>query len=88
MAAISARKSGRINSGYGNIFIRRVEQVHSLSEGDPKVESFYPAEKFLERREMGYYGQIQNLLNPLHISDIFDEFPVVLVPEILEQNQN
>ena len=54
MAAVSARKSGRIDSGYGNIFIRRVEQVHGLSEGDPKIESFYPAEKFLERSEVGY----------------------------------
>jgi hypothetical protein len=55
MAAISARKSGRIDSGYGNIFIRRVEQVHGLSEGDPEIERFYPTEKFLERGEMGYY---------------------------------
>jgi hypothetical protein len=55
MAAVSAHKSGRIDSGYGNIFIRSIEQVHSLSEGDPKIKSFYPAEKFLERSEMGYY---------------------------------
>jgi len=55
VAAVSACKSGRINSGYGNFFIRRIEQVHGLSEGDPKIERFYPAEKFLERREMGYY---------------------------------
>jgi len=54
MAAVPARKSGRIDSCYGNIFIRRVEQVHGLSEGNPKIESFYPAEKFLERGEMGY----------------------------------
>ena len=55
MAAISARKSRRIYSGYGNIFIGGVEQVHGLSEGDPKIKRFYPAEKFLERSEMGYY---------------------------------
>jgi len=55
MAAVSARKSGRIDSGYGNFFIRRIEQVHGLSEGDLKIESFYPAEEFLERSEMGYY---------------------------------
>ena len=54
MAAVSARKSGRIDSGYWDIFIRRIEQVHGLSEGDPKIDRFYPAEKFLERREMGY----------------------------------
>ena len=83
MAAISARKSRRIYSGYGNIFIGGVEQVHGLSEGDPKIKRFYP-----ERSEMGYYWEIQNLLNTHHISDIFDEFPVVLVTEILEQNQD
>jgi hypothetical protein len=53
MAAVPACKSGRIDSGYGNIFIRRVEQVHRFSEGDPKIERFYPTEKFLDRREMG-----------------------------------
>jgi hypothetical protein len=84
MAAISACKSGRIDSGYGNIFIRRVEQVYRLSEGDPKIERFYPTEKFLERSEMGYYGEIKDLLNFLHISDVIDEFPVVLVTEIFE----
>ena len=40
MAAIPARKSGRIDSGYGNSFIRSVEQVHRFSEGDPKIECF------------------------------------------------
>ena len=56
MAAVSARKSGRIDSCYGDIFIRRVEQVHGLSEGDPKIESFYPTEEFLERSEVRYFG--------------------------------
>ena len=88
MAAVSAGKSGRIDSCYGNIFIGRVEQIHSLFKGQSKIEWFYPAEKFLERSEMGYYWEIQNLLNTHHISDIFDEFPVVLVTEILEQNQD
>jgi hypothetical protein len=37
---------------------------------------------------MGYYGESQNLLNALHISDVFNEFPIVLVTEILEQNQD
>lgn len=55
MTAVPTRKSGRIDSSYRNIFIRRVEQVHGLSEGEPKIEGFYPAEKFLERREMGHY---------------------------------
>jgi hypothetical protein len=53
MAAVPAYKSRRIDSCYGNIFIRKLEQVHGLSEGDPKIESLYPPEKFLERREMG-----------------------------------
>jgi len=56
MAAVSAGKSGRINSGYGNIFNRRIEQAHGLSEGYPKIESFYPVEKLLECSEMGYDG--------------------------------
>ena len=37
---------------------------------------------------MRYLGEIKNLLNFIHISDIFDEFPVVLVTEIFEQNQD
>ena len=88
MAAVPARKSRRIDSGYGNIFIGSVEQVHRRFEGYPKIECFYPTTKFLERCEMRYFGEIKNFLNFLHISDIFDEFPVVLVTEILEQNQD
>ena len=88
MAAVSARKTGWIDSGYGDIFVRRVEQVHGLFEGQPKIESFYPAEKFLECGEMGYDWEIKDLLNSIHISNVFDEFPVVLVPEIFEQNQD
>ena len=38
MAAVSASKSGRIDSGYGNILIRRVKQIHGLSESNPKVK--------------------------------------------------
>ena len=37
---------------------------------------------------MRYFGEIQNLLNFGHISNIVDEFPVVLVTEIFEQNQD
>jgi hypothetical protein len=37
---------------------------------------------------MRYLGEIKNPLNFGHISDIFDEFPVVLVSEIFEQNQD
>jgi len=88
MAAISARKSRRIDSGYGNIFIRRVEQFHRFSEGDPKIESFYSTEKFLERCEMRYFREMKTFLNSVHISDIFYEFPIVLVSEIFEQNQD
>ena len=84
MAAVPARKSGRVDSRNRNIFIVGVEQVYRFSEGEPKVESFYPTDKFLECCEMGYYGEIKDLLNSLHISDIFDEFPVVLVTKIFE----
>lgn len=34
------------------------------------------------------FGEIKNLLNSLHISDIFYEFPVVLVSVIFEENQS
>lgn len=88
MAAVPARKSGRINSSYRNYITCRVEQVHRFSESYPKIESFYPTEKFLERRKMGYYWEIKDLLNAFHISDVFNEFPVMLVTEIFEQNQN
>jgi hypothetical protein len=54
MAAVPTCKSGRIDSRYRNIFIGSIEQVHGLSEGEPKIECFYPTEKFLERCEMGY----------------------------------
>jgi hypothetical protein len=37
---------------------------------------------------MRYFGEIENLLNFGHVSDIFNEFPVVLVSEIFEQNQD
>ena len=37
---------------------------------------------------MGDYSEIKNLLNSVHISDIFDEFPIVLVTVILEENQS
>jgi len=34
------------------------------------------------------FGEIKNLLNFGNVFDIFDEFPVVLVTEIFEQNQD
>jgi hypothetical protein len=36
---------------------------------------------------MRYNRENKDLLNFLHISDIFDKFPVVLVPVILEENK-
>jgi len=36
---------------------------------------------------MRYNREIKDLLNILHISDILDEFPVVLVPVIFEENK-
>lgn len=55
MAAVPAGESGRIDSRYRNIFLGSVEQVNRFSEGEPKIESFYTAEKFLKRGKMGYY---------------------------------
>ena len=37
---------------------------------------------------MGYFSRSHVSGSPFHISDIFDEFPVVLVTEIFEQNQD
>ena len=88
MATVPAGKTGWIYGGYGNIFIRRVKQVYRFSESEPKVDCFYPTNKFLERGEMRDFGEIKNLLNSLHISDIFYEFPVVLVSVIFEENQS
>ena len=48
------------------------------------VTTFYPTDKFLERCEMGDYGEIKDRPNSLHISDIFDKFPVVLITKIFE----
>jgi len=84
MAAVPARKSRRVDSRYRNFLVVRVEHVYRFSEGEPKIESFYPTDKFLERCEMGYYRESKNLLNSFHISDIFDEFPVVLITKIFE----
>jgi hypothetical protein len=88
MTAVRARKSGRIDSGHRNIFIGSVEQVHRLSESEPKIERFYPIEKFLEHGELRDYREVKNLLNSLHVSGIFDKFPIMLVAEIFEQNQD
>jgi len=88
VAAVPAGKTGRIDSCYGYILVGRVEQVHGLSEGQSKIKWFYPTEKFLERCEMRYFWKIKNLPYSVHISDIFDEFPVVLITEIFEQNED
>ena len=37
---------------------------------------------------MRYFREIKNLLNSVHISDIFDEFAVMLVPVIFEKNED
>jgi hypothetical protein len=49
---------------------------------------FYPAEKFLKRREMRSDWEIQLLLDRLQVSDAFNERPVVLVPVIFEEDQD
>jgi hypothetical protein len=37
---------------------------------------------------MRYNREIKDLLNSFHISDVFNEFSVMLVPKIFEQNQD
>jgi len=88
MAAVPTRKSRRVDSRYRNILIVGVEQVYRFSESEPKIECFYPTDKFLERCEMGYYGERKDLLNSFHISDIFNKLSIVLVPEIFEEDQD
>jgi hypothetical protein len=88
VAAVPTCKTGRINSRYGNFFIGRVEPIYRSSEGDMEIECFYPTEKFQERCEMGYIQEIKDLLNSFHISNVFNEFPIMLVPKIFEQNRD
>ena len=52
------------------------------------MQGFYPAEEFLECSEMGYCRENKEFLDSFHVSNIFDEFPVVLVPVILEENKD
>lgn len=88
MAAVPAGKTGWVDSGYGNYIISGVKQVHSFLECEPEIERFDAAEEFLERREMRDECQVKDLLNPFHITNIFDEFPVMLVPEISEEDKD
>ena len=37
---------------------------------------------------MGYDRKIKDHLNSLHISNIFDKLPIMLVPVIFEENKN
>lgn len=88
MAAIPAGKPGGVDCGYGNCVVSGIEQVDRFLEGKPEIESFYPAEEFLERREVGDGREVQDILNLFHVADIFDKLPVVLVPEVLEKYEN
>ena len=88
MAAVSARKPGWIDRGYSDNIVIGVKQIQGFSEGEPEIERPYSVEKFLNRSEMGHYWKIKYLLNSLHVTNIFNELPVVLVPVILEQNEN
>ena len=49
------------------------------------MKGLYPAEEFLKSGEMGYDREVKEFLNVNHVCNIFDEFPVVLVPEIFEE---
>jgi len=68
VARVPARKSGRVDSRYRNIFVVGVKQVHRFSEGETKIESF--------------------LSDCFHVSDFFNEFPIVLIPVIFEENED
>jgi len=45
-------------------------------------------EKFLEGGEMGDDRKIQFLLDLFHVSNIFDEVPVMLVPVLFEEDED
>lgn len=88
VATVPAGKAGWIDCGNGNPLIGGVKHLYRFLECKPEVDGFYPAEKFLERGEMGCLWEIKDLLNSLHISDVFDELTVMLVPIILEKNED
>ena len=88
VTAVPAGKTWWIDCCYGNNIIVWVKQAQRFSEGQSETERFYPAEKFLERGEMGNDWEIKGILNFFHVSNIFDKFPVVLVPEVFEKNED
>ena len=88
VAAVAACKAGWIDSGNGNGLTGGVEQVQSFSEGEPELEGFYPAKKFLKRGEMRNYRELKYLPNILHITNILNKFPIMLVPVFLEENKD
>ena len=87
MAAISAGKPGWIDCGYRDFIVTWVEQVHRFLERQSKIQRFDPTEKFLERGEVGDGWEVQDFLNVFHIPDIINELPIMLVPEVLEENE-
>ena len=88
MTRISAGKPGGIDRRDGDRIIVGIKQIQSFPERVAEIKCFYPGEKFLKCRKMGYDRKIQFLLDRLHVSDIFDEIPIVLVPEVFEENKN
>jgi len=87
VAAISACKSGRIDRRDRDRIVVKIEQIQSFPECITEVQGFYPAEEFLECREMRYNGKIQFILDRFHVLNVFNEIPVVLVPVVFEENQ-
>jgi len=87
MTRISAGKPGRIDCSNRDRIVVGIEQTQSFPERVPEIQGFYPAEEFLKRGEMRHNGEIQFLLDRIHVSDIFNELPVVLVPVVFEEDQ-
>lgn len=88
MARISAGKSGWIYCCDRDRILVRVEQVQRFFECEPEIEGFDPTEKFLKCCEMGYGWQLEDLLDLLHVPDIFNDVSVMLVTVVFEKNED
>jgi len=86
VTGISAGKPGWIDRRYWDRIIVGIKQIQSFAERVAEVQGFYHGEEFLECCKMGYGWKLQFLLDCFHVSNIFNEFPMVLVPVIFEEN--
>jgi len=88
VTGISAGKPGWIDCCNWDRISIGVKQIQSFSKRVAQVQGFYPAEEFLKRRKMRNGWKVQFLLDWFHISNIFNEIPVVLVPVVFEEYQD